>query len=115
MKTVKYNNVWPWGRETALIADNGKAMVFVALLEEFAYIHDLVVHDSVRGRGLGNQLLEKAEREARIHLYDEVRLTAEKGSAAEAWYRRHGYQTPYKSLMNLPPMKKEVVELYKML
>lgn len=66
METVRYENKWPWGVDILHIATDGKATVGVSKQDgfDFAFIHDLIVHESVRKQGIGQYLLDLAELEA---------------------------------------------------
>lgn len=99
METVRYKNKWPWGVDIVHIATDGKCTVGVSKQDgfDFAFIHDLIVHESARKRGRGQYLLDLAELEAlrafHCHL---VVLRVVPGSWMEQWYRNNGY-TDYES------------------
>lgn len=94
MRTVRYENKWPWGLDIVHIATDGKATVGVSIQDgfDFAFIHDLVVHESVRKQGRGRMLLILAELEAVQNLHCHlVVLRVVPGSWMEQWYRKNGY------------------------
>lgn len=95
MNIVYHRNKAPYGDITALLTEDASAYVMITIFNEdkgMAVIHDLVVHKDRRGEGLGRLLLEEAVAEAKRMGADAVRLSAEPGSWAEEWYKRHGFQ-----------------------
>lgn len=94
MRTVRYENKWPWGVDIVHIATDGKATVGVSKQDgfDYAFIHDLVVHESVRKQGIGQYLLDLAELEAiRAYKCHLVILRVVPSSWMEQWYRKNGY------------------------
>lgn len=55
------------------------------------YLSNVNVRQSVRGRGLGNKILELANKEARRHGYTIICLKSLKSSWVHDWYANHGY------------------------
>lgn len=59
----------------------------------FAYLARLIVAPSVRGEGVGAQLLAAFEQACRQRGAERMTLRTLAGGPAEAFYRRHGYDT----------------------
>lgn len=55
------------------------------------YLSNVYVSENERGKGLGNQILQMAEKIAREMGRDEIYLKVKTGSFAHKWYSRHGY------------------------
>lgn len=85
------------GRTSYVVADGGRAIVLVSMLatqgewKGVATMHDLVVHESRRKKGLGRRLVRIAEDVARDMGADTFRLAVEPGTWMEAWYFRLGF------------------------
>ena len=85
------------GRTSYVVADGGRAIVLVSMLDTkgewngVATLHDLVVHESRRKKGLGRRLVRIAEDVARDMGADTLRLAVEPGTWMEAWYFRLGF------------------------
>lgn len=83
-----------WGKSSIIVLAGGNAIVTVSIRSEEPYIalvHDLVVHKTVRRKGLGNALLDMAENEASHMGAMLVRVNVEPGTWQVKWYERHGY------------------------
>lgn len=95
MNTIRYNNIWPWGIDVVHIANDGLATVGVSKQDgyDFGFIHDLVVHESVRKQGRGQYLLDEAEWEI-IHTFKRpyAVLRVVPRTWMEQWYRNNGYR-----------------------
>jgi len=57
-----------------------------------AYISSLLVHESVRQRGIANAMLTFAEDKAKKAGCKQVYLGAKKGTFLIPWYERRGYK-----------------------
>lgn len=95
METIRYNNEWPWGVDIVHIANDGLCTVGASKQNgyDFGFIHDLVVHETVRNQGRGQYLLDLAELEIiRTFKRHYAVLRVLPGSWMEQWYRRNGYK-----------------------
>jgi ribosomal-protein-alanine N-acetyltransferase len=71
----------------------GKAVVFLRKHSDIARLYSIAVADAARGRGLGEALLEAAERAARSRGCRRMRLEVRQdNSAAIRLYERLGYR-----------------------
>jgi len=82
----------PFGRNLYISRAGGLALVVVSLIDKAAYIHDLVVDNSLRGLGMGNLLLADAIEEAENGGAEVARLTVQPQTWMEEWYERNGFQ-----------------------
>ena len=82
-----------FGRNLYISRAGGYALVTVSILEDEkkACIHDLIVHKSIRGTGLGDQLLNDACGEATKAGAEVAELTVQPLSWMEEWYERSGF------------------------
>ena len=55
------------------------------------YLSNVKVEQSARGRGLGNKILELADKEAKKHNYAVICLKVLESSWVHDWYANHGY------------------------
>lgn len=95
MAYIIHENLWWWGKSYYIITDDAKAMVGLSINEDHpkdGYVHSLIVLESERQKGLGNQLLQKVESIARELNLDQIYLQARKGTFVVDWYRRHGFE-----------------------
>jgi len=95
MKTIRHDNLWWWGKSSTFILDNGMGMVELSITDErtdAGCIHSLIVHESLRQRGIANGLLKVAEEHARKLCCEQVYLEARKGTFLIPWYERRGYK-----------------------
>jgi GNAT superfamily N-acetyltransferase len=91
---------------TILVADEDRALLGYATIltnvvedgsgdevaYSYAYVGDLVVDESARGRGIGKLLLDECERYARVAGRDEMRISVlAKNGNAHRVYRRFGF------------------------
>ena len=56
------------------------------------YLSNVKVEESARGRGIGNKILELADKEARKYHYGVICLKVLKSSWVHDWYAKHGYK-----------------------
>ena len=97
MKTYQFNyfdSKWPWGRDLSVIENHGLGFVQISIEKafDFGYIHNLVVHENTRHKGLGKQLLSEAENIIKTKIqrkYAVLRVVPD--SWVEQWYRKNGY------------------------
>lgn len=83
-----------WGRSSVIVLDGGYGIAMVSSLNEspdIAVIHDIIVHECLRGKGIGRRLLEQAVMEAERLGADVAKLSVEPGSWMADWYRRNGF------------------------
>ena len=95
MKIIIHENLWWWGKSYTLITNDGKATIELAIEDErpeMGCIRSLIVHESVRQRGIGNVMLTFAEEKARELKLEQTYLCCRKGTFLIDWYRRHGYE-----------------------
>ena len=94
-KIIKHRNKWPFGESTIIVLENGYALVKVSYETEYpdeCTIIGLTVHESRRKEGLGNKLLEEAEKEAKEYYnINKICLYTDCNSFTTDWYKRHGY------------------------
>jgi len=70
----------------------GNALVLLRRGSRRARLYSIVVDSTIRGSGIGERLLRRAEREARATGADRLGLEVRTGNAAAlALYERHGY------------------------
>lgn len=84
-----------WGKTVIIALSDGLAIAMVSVRNDdpsTAIVHDLVVHKTARREGLGNALLEVAEREAEHMEANSIRVTVDPDSWQLDWYKRHGYR-----------------------
>ena len=55
------------------------------------YLSNVKVEQSARGRGLGNKILELADKEVKKYNYNVICLKVLKSSWVHDWYANHGY------------------------
>lgn len=55
------------------------------------YLSNVKVEQSARGRGLGNKILELADKEAKKYNYTAICLKVLKSSCVHDWYANHRY------------------------
>lgn len=98
MRTIiTHENEWWWGTSYTLITNDGLATIELCVEnnEERNYygtIQSLMVHPSVRRKGLGNVMLMFAEEKAKKLGLKQVVLCARKGTFLIPWYQRNGYE-----------------------
>lgn len=83
-----------WGRSSVIVLDGGYGIAMVSVLHESpdtAVIHDLIVHEGRRGKGIGDRLLAESFAEAERLGADVAKLAVEPGSWMADWYRRNGF------------------------
>lgn len=94
MNYVYHKNRAPYGDTTTIITEDASAYVMVTIFigrENVAVIHDLVVLKERRGEGLGRSMLDEAVNQAKAMGAEVARLSVERGSWLEEWYKRHGF------------------------
>ena len=95
MNKVVHRNESFWGRSSVIVLAGGFAVAMVSVLAgepDSAVIHDLMVHESRRGKGLGRRLLKEAVAEAEATGARFTRIAAETGGWTAEWYRRNGFR-----------------------
>ena len=94
MNRIIYNEKTFFGEVTTEIIADGYGFVMVTVMDsnkEVGLIHDLCVHKTRRGEGLGRVLLEDACKIAGEMGAKVARLSVKSGSWLEEWYKRHGF------------------------
>ena len=89
-----HQNVWRWGRKDTIVIAGGRALCQLSIEDEtpvVAYLSDLIVLESARGYGLGNDLLSAAKEHAREMGAKILRLWADPEQWVVDWYKRHGF------------------------
>lgn len=96
MKEVIHDNTWDFGRTISIVLDSGNALCTVTLLDgdEEAMLSGVIVHPTARKKGLGNHLLEVAERVTKEILnINTIVLEVKEHTWVSEWYERYGYKT----------------------
>ena len=96
MKEIIHDNIWDFGRTISIVLDGGNALCTVTLLDgdEEAMLSGVIVHPTARKRGLGNCLLETAERVTTEMLkVNTIILEVKECTWMSKWYERRGYKT----------------------
>lgn len=94
MMKVVIHETPSWGETNIVVLDGGYGIVMVSKMSgspDVAVVHDLVVHESRRKKGLGNRLLKEATDTALGMGAKVVRLSVEMRGWQADWYRRHGF------------------------
>ena len=94
MNKVIHRESNAWGRTSTIILAGGFAFVMVTVLDrdkDVAVIHDLIVHESRRKKGLGTKLLNEAMKEAMNMGANAINLSVAPGSWMVGWYFKHGF------------------------
>ena len=92
---IVHENVWHYGNAATIVLAEGKALCHVSVDKEKpneAFLSNLIVHETVRNQGLGNQLLAEAEKYAKEHGLSTMFLQTYTDAWCYEWYRRHGYE-----------------------
>ena len=95
MNKVIHRNESFWGRSSVIVLAGGFAIVMVSVLaneKDAAVIHDLMVHESRRGKGLGRKLLKEAIAEAESTGARVTRIAVEPDAWQAGWYMRNGFR-----------------------
>lgn len=81
------------GQLTLIATVSGRisGVICARVCGQSAYLSDLYVLKSLRGRGIARALFAAIERHCRRRGARRLALHCEKGSRGEAWYRRMGY------------------------
>ncbi len=90
-----FKNTWWWGQSITIVRCDGKAMVSLSVFNEYTsncgYVNELIVHESIRRKGVGRAMMQEVERQARMMGLDYIYLGARKTSFVAGWYMRLGY------------------------
>ena len=97
IKTVRHINQWFWGCSVDIVKDDGTAMVCVKFDEKSfpktGYICDLSVVESLRKKGIGNNMMQLAIAECRTQKMNFARLHVDaKNVWLREWYERLGFK-----------------------
>ena len=90
-----HKNLWPWGWKDTIVLADGRALCQLSI--EFdnifvAHLSDVIVHETERQRGYGNELLKAAKKHAREMGAKMLCLWAAPDSWVIGWYKRHGFR-----------------------
>ena len=94
------------GAEYYLLLADGEAAGYTAVVPDASaaelFLSKIYVKKSRRGRGLGQKLLEIAEKIARREGLEKIRLTVNRNNRASVvWYARHGFEYAGKTLQEI--------------
>jgi len=95
MNKVVHRNESFWGSSSVIVLAGGFAVAMVSVLrneKDTAVIHDLMVHESRRGKGLGRKILKEAIAEAENTGARITRIAVEPFSWQAEWYKRNGFR-----------------------
>ena len=90
-----HTNYWHWGRKDTIVLANGRALCELSIEYEnpaVAHLSDVIVYESARGYGLGNELLRMAKEHAREMGAKMLCLWAAPDGWVIEWYKRHGFR-----------------------
>lgn len=91
---VYLKNSWWWGESTTIITGDAMAVVGLSVRNDspgYGYVEELQVHESIREKGVGRELMQEVERLAREMGLKHLYLGARKTSFVVGWYMRMGY------------------------
>ena len=90
---IIHRNEWFWGNCSTIVAADGFGLCRLSVEhnDNVAFLSDVIVEPSHQQQGIGNELLEAAESEARRMGAREMTLGTIPGSWMIAWYGRHGF------------------------
>lgn len=96
-KVIVHTNSWFWGKSVDIVKDDGTAIVCVKFDEKSfpkaGYICDLSVVESLRKRGIGNDMMQLAIAECRTQNMSFARLHVDaKNIWLREWYERLGFK-----------------------
>lgn len=94
MGVIIHKNIWHWGQKITIVIASGRALCCVSVENDdlsVAYLHDLIVHTSIRRRGYGRRLLMLGERRARLMNCKKLVLWADPNEWMIDWYKRNGF------------------------
>ena len=95
MNKVVHHNESFWGSSSVIVLAGGFAFAMVSVLrneKDTAVIHDLMVHESRRGKGLGRKILKEAIAEAENTGARITRIAVEPFAWQAEWYCRNGFR-----------------------
>lgn len=90
-----HRNIWSWGRENTIVIADGRALCQLSVEDanaSVAYLSNVIVLESARNCGLGNDLLEAAKEHAREMGAKMLWLWADPEQWVVEWYKRHGFK-----------------------
>lgn len=94
-QTLVHNQCdWNWGQSKTITLSDGKGSVCIQYETggNTGYISDLAVVPSLRGKGVGKELLQAAESDIRSNGFPFARLKVEKDKEhLIKWYRKQGW------------------------
>lgn len=108
---VVHRNTWHWGRAHVIVLDKGRALCQLSVEHgnpSVAWLSNVIVHESVRGRGLGTQLLREVDAEAKRMGVDDIYLWTYLDGWPLDWYKRHGYEFSHLDLEDNVVLRKRL-------
>lgn len=94
MRVIYHKNNWHWGQQITIVIASGRALCSVSVENDdcsVAYLHNLIVHSSIRHLGYGRTLLTLAIRRARLMKCKKLVLWADPNDWPFEWYKRNGF------------------------
>lgn len=94
MAKYTHTNVWRWGRKDTIVIADGRALCQLSIETDnpaVAHLSDLIVYESARGYGLGDDLLRMAKEHAREMGAKVLFLLADPEQWMIDWYKRKGF------------------------
>ena len=89
-----HKNIWHWGRTDTIVIADSRALCQLSVETDnpaVAHLSDLIVYESARGYGLGNDLLSMAKEHAREMGAKVLFLLADPEQWMIDWYKRKGF------------------------
>ena len=107
---IIHRNKWFWGNCSTIVAADGFGLCRVSVEhnDNIAYLSDVIVAPSHQKQGIGNELLEVAESEARRMGASKLMLWTIPGSWMVGWYGRRGYLYMWKDANGIVVMGKNL-------
>ena len=90
-----------WGKTSIVVVCDGLGVAMVSRVNsepDFATVHNLSIHKTAKGKGIGNALLDLVEREAAGMGVDRVRISTDSHDWKLVWYKRRGYKKAWKGI-----------------
>lgn len=108
---VIHHNKWNWGTTDTIVLAGGLALCNVSIENEHlsvAWLHGVSVYVSARRKGLGNQLLEQADKLAIDRGAKVMYLRADPEDWPMNWYLRHGFSFSHLDESGMAVLKKDI-------
>lgn len=88
---IVHTNNWWWGTEFTVVANGGLALYHLGIEDGVGYLSGLIVHPSVRNRGIGRKLLADSIARAKKLELSKMVLWAKPDDWPIEWYKRNGF------------------------